>query len=221
MNNRLLKFASIGKKVTMGIAGLFLILFLLVHLGINLTLMRPDGGEWFRAASGFMGSNYLVKVFEIVLGAALFLHMILGVILWLENRMSRPVRYFRTNRSDTSFMSKYMLHTGVVIAVFLVIHFINFYFVKLGIVEPPAGVDTHDFYTMAMLLFTNPVYSIIYIVALILMGFHLNHAFQSAFQTFGLNHNRYYTLIKRVALVYAIAVSAGFILIPVFYLIKY
>ncbi|HRZ42763.1 MAG TPA: succinate dehydrogenase cytochrome b subunit [Bacteroidales bacterium] len=221
MNNRLLKFASIGKKVTMGLAGLFLILFLLVHLGINLTLIRNDEGEWFRAASGFMGSNYLVKVFEIVLGAALLLHMILGVILWFENRMSRPVRYFRTNRSDTSFLSKYMFHTGVVIAVFLVIHFINFYFVKLGIVDPPPGVDTHDFYTMARLLFTNPVYSAIYIVALILMGFHLNHSFQSAFQTLGLNHNRYYTLIKRMALVYAVVVAAGFILIPVFYLIKY
>ncbi len=220
MNNRLLSIASIGKKVTMGIAGLFLILFLLVHLGINLTLLRPDGGEWFRAASGFMGSNYLVKIFEIVLGVALLLHMLLGAILWVENRMARPVKYYRTNRSDTSFMSKYMIHTGIVVFVFLIIHFVNFYFVKLGFVEPPPGVDKHDFYVMAELLFTNVTYSVIYIIALIILGFHLNHALQSAFQTFGLNHNRYYTLIKQVAMVYAIIVAAGFILIPVFYLVK-
>jgi succinate dehydrogenase / fumarate reductase, cytochrome b subunit len=221
MNNKILRFASIGKKVTMGIAGSFLILFLLVHLGINLTLLRDDGGEWYRAASHFMGSNYIVKVFEIVLGMALLLHMCLGVVLWLENRMARPVRYFRTNRSNTSFFSKYMIHTGVIIFVFLVIHFMNFYFVKLGIVSPPEGVDPHDFYTMTRLLFANTTYSVIYIIALVVLGFHLNHALQSAFQTFGLHHNRYYNTIKAAALIYAVVVSTGFILIPVYYLIVF
>lgn len=218
MSNTMIRMASIGKKVTTGIAGLFLILFLLVHLGINLLLLKPDEGAWFIAASHFMSSNYLVKIFEVVLGLAFLIHILLGVLLWFQNRMARPEKYYRTNRSDTAFMSKYMLHTGVIVAIFLGIHFMNFYFVKLGFVSPPDGVDTHDFYRMAELLFTNTYYSVIYIIALVVLGVHLNHAFQSAFQTFGLNHNRYYTLIRRAALVYAVVVSAGFIVIPVYYL---
>lgn len=218
MSNTFFQVASISKKVTMGIAGAFLILFLLVHLGINLLLLRPDGGAWFNDASHFMGSNYIVKVFEVVLGFTFLLHIALGVILWVQNRMARPSRYFRTNRSETAFMSKYMLHTGVIVFLFLIIHFMNFYFVKLGIVLPPEGVDKHDFYHMAELLFTNSYYSIIYIISFLVLGIHLNHAFQSAFQTFGLNHNKYYGVIRRASLLYAIVVAGGFIVIPVYYL---
>jgi succinate dehydrogenase / fumarate reductase cytochrome b subunit len=218
MSTKFLRIASISKKATMGIAGLFLALFLLVHLGLNLLLLRPDGGEWFRAASHFMGSNYIVKIIEIVLILSFIIHILIGVILWFQNQVARPKRYFRTNRSDTAFMSKYMIHTGVIIFMFLIIHFMNFYFVKLGIVAPPEGIDSHDFYTMAGLLFTNVYYSVIYIIALTVLGVHLNHALQSAFQTFGLYHNKYYVAIRRISMIYAVIVSLGFILIPLYYL---
>ena len=218
MSTNFIRIASISKKATMGIAGLFLALFLLVHLGLNLLLLRPDGGEWFRAASHFMGSNYIVKIIEIVLILSFIIHILIGVILWFQNQVARPKRYFRTNRSDTAFMSKYMIHTGVIIFMFLIIHFMNFYFVKLGIVAPPEGIDSHDFYTMAGLLFTNVYYSVIYIIALIVLGVHLNHALQSAFQTFGLHHNKYYVAIRRISMIYAVIVSMGFILIPLYFL---
>ncbi len=218
MSSNFFRIASISKKVTMGIAGAFLILFLLVHLGLNLLLLRPDGGEWFRSASHFMGSNYIIKIIEIILMLAFLIHIMIGVILWFQNQMARPRRYFRTNRSDTAFMSKYMIHTGVIIFLFLVIHFMNFYFVKLGFVKPPPGINAEDFYTMAGMLFSNPYYSIIYIIALIVLGIHLNHSLQSVFQTFGLNHNKYYTTIKRVSLIYAVVVAGGFIIIPIVFL---
>jgi len=219
MGNKTIRAASITRKVTIGIAGAFLLMFLLVHLGINLLLLRPDEGDWFKAASHFMGSNYLVKVFEVVLLLAILIHIAMGILLWFQNRKARPQRYFRTNRSDTAFMSKYMIHTGVIVLLFLIIHFMNFYFVKLGIVKPPPGVvDPHDFYTMAALLFSNVYYSVVYIIALVVLGIHLNHALQSVFQTFGLHHNKYYTLIRRVALVYAVVIAGGFIAIPLYYL---
>jgi succinate dehydrogenase / fumarate reductase cytochrome b subunit len=218
MSRSLFRLASISKKITMGLAGVFLLLFLLVHLGINLTLMRCDEGEWFNAASHFMGSNYVVKVFEIVLLLAFFVHILIGVLLKFQNWRARPVRYSKVNSSETAFMSKYMFHTGVIVFVFLILHFINFYFIKLGFVEPPIGIDKHDFYQMAKLLFTDTGYSLIYIVALIVLGVHLNHAFQSAFQTFGMHHNKYYGAIKRAALIYAIIISLGFISIPVYFL---
>jgi len=218
MGSTFFQVASITRKVTMGIAGLFLMMFLVVHLGINLCLLRPDDGEWYRAASHFMGSNYVIKIIEIMLFLALLVHIVLGVVLWIMNRMARPKRYYRTNRSDTAFMSKYMFHTGVIIAVFLVFHLFHFFYVKHGVVAPPEGVAKDDFVTMAALVFTDIWYSAAYIIALIVLGFHLNHAFQSVFQTFGLHHNKYYVPLRRTALIYAVVIAGGYILIPVYYL---
>ncbi|NTW31130.1 MAG: succinate dehydrogenase cytochrome b subunit [Bacteroidetes bacterium] len=219
MSITLLKFSSITKKITMSLAGLFLVVFLLVHLGINLCLLRNDGGDWFNAASQFMSSNYIVKVFEIVLFGCILLHITVGVILTLQNWAARPIGYYKPNRSETSFFSKYMIWTGLVVFLFLLIHFMNFYFVKLGIVPVPEGAaDKHDFYTMAINLFSTPLYSIIYIVLIAIIGVHLNHAFHSAFQTLGLNHNKYNYVIKLAATVYSIIVCGGFIVIPVYFL---
>ena len=112
-----------------------------------------------------------------------------------------------------------MIWTGLIIFIFFLIHFMNFYFVKLGIVPVPDGAaDKHDFYTMAINLFGTPLYSIIYIVLIAVLGFHLNHAFHSAFQTLGLNHNKYNCALKSVATIYSIIVALGFIVIPVYFL---
>lgn len=219
MSNTLLTYSSITKKIVMASAGLFLAVFLLVHLSINLTLLRDDGGKWFNDASHFMSTNYIIKVFEFVLFGGFLIHILIGIILTLKNWASRPVGYYKTNQSKTSFFSKYMIWTGLIILTFLAIHFMNFYFVKLGIVPVPEGInDRHDFYHMAGRLFSQPLYSYLYIFLMLLLGFHLYHAFQSAFQTLGLNHNKYNSTIKLVALGYALIVSIGFAIIPIYYL---
>ncbi|MFH0867069.1 MAG: succinate dehydrogenase cytochrome b subunit [Bacteroidota bacterium] len=219
MNSTLLRFSSITKKIAMACAGFFLIIFLMVHLGINLTLLRGDEGQWFNDASNFMGSNYLVKIFEIFLFLGFFIHIIIGIILTLQNWAARPVGYHRANRSKTSFFSKYMIWTGLIIFIFLAIHFINFYFVKLGLVPVPEGAaDKHDFYHMAINLFQLPLYSAIYIILIILLGLHLNHALQSAIQTLGFNHDKYTPAVKAFSAIYAIIIACGFIIIPVYFL---
>lgn len=219
MSSTLLKLSSITKKIVMACAGFFLVVFLLVHLSINLTLLRNDGGEWFNAASNFMSTNYIVKAFEIVLFLGFLIHIIVGILLTLQNWSARPVGYNRPNRSKTSFFSKYMIWTGLIIFIFLAIHFMNFYFVKLGLVPVPDGAaDKHDFYTMAINLFAQPLYTVIYIVLMILLGFHLYHAFESAFQTLGLNHNKYNYTIKTIAVLYAIIVPLGFAIIPLYFM---
>jgi succinate dehydrogenase / fumarate reductase cytochrome b subunit len=211
----------------MALAGAFLMVFLLVHLGINLFIIpfTENHKEIFREAVSFMTSNPLIKIMEIFLFGAFIIHFIVGLVLQIQNWMARPVRYKKEGWSHTSFFSKFMIHTGIVIFIFLVIHMMNFYFVKLGITEPPAGsmrvVDDHDFYSMAFNLFTNKTYSIIYIVLLILTGFHLNHAFQSAFQSMGLNHSKYTPFIKALGDFYSFAVPLGFISIPLYFLIYY
>ena len=221
MSEHILKFSSITKKIWMALLGIFLMIFLVVHLGINLCLLRDDGGRWFNDAAHFMGTNYVVKVFEVVLFAGFILHILLGLILQIQNWMSRPVRYQVTNRSRTPFLSKYMIYTGGIVLFFLVLHFFNFYFIKLGWVSNPnlTAEGEPDFYVIAGQLFAMPMYSILYILLFIGLGFHLYHAFESAFQTLGLNHKTYTPAIELAARIYSVLIPLGFIIIPVYYLI--
>ena len=206
----------------MALLGGFLMVFLLVHLGINLCLLRDDGGKWFTDAAHFMGTNYVVKVFEVILFAGFIFHILLGIILQIKNWMSRPVRYEITNRSTTPFLSKYMIYTGGIIFIFLIIHMMNFYFIKLGWVgenAPRFDDGEPNFYVIAQTLFQVPAYSILYICLFIVLGFHLNHAFQAAFQTLGLNLKKYTPAIEMAGLIYSIIVPLGFIIIPFYFLI--
>lgn len=141
---KFIKFASVTKKITLAIIGIFLMLFLLVHAGINLCMLRSDGGEWFRAAAHFMGTNYIVKVFEVVLFAAFVLHIVLALILQIQNWKARPVRYRFPNRSNTAPGSKFMIHTGILVIIFLILHMFNFYLVKTGTVEGKYMVEFKD-----------------------------------------------------------------------------
>lgn len=220
MNSSLTRFSSIGKKIWMSLLGLFLMVFLIIHLGINLTLLRDDNGDWFRAASHFMGTNYIIKILEVVLMAGFLGHIILSFIVQIRNWMSRPVRYEVTTKTDTPFMSKYMIYTGIIVLIFLWIHFMDFYFSKYGLVDAPKleGGEP-DFYSMAASLFSQPLYSGIYIVLMVVLGFHLYHAFESAFQTLGMRHQKYYSTVKVFGIIYSIVIPLGFIIIPVYYLI--
>ncbi len=218
MGTKAFIYSSVTKKIVMAVAGLFLISFLMVHLGINLLMLRSDGGVMFSEAVHFMTTNFLIKIFEVVLFGGFLIHIIFGIILQVYNWIARPDRYKVEGFSHTSFFSKYMIHTGAVIFVFLAIHFTNFYFIKLGLVDPPVGVAPHDFYTRAMLLFSSDFYAVLYIVLMVFLGFHLQHAFQSAFQTLGLAHSKYTPVIKAIGTIYAIVVPAGFVLIPVYFM---
>lgn len=219
--------SSITKKVTTAIAGLFLIIFLMVHLGINLFILpiTENHQEMFTAAAHFMGTNWVVKVFEIVLMGAILLHVILGFILQFQNWAARGQQYKVRSKSTTSFMSRYIIYTGIMILLFLAIHFYNFYFIKLGLVSAPelaniAHPQEEHFYELAVYLFTNEIgYSILYMVAFIFLGIHLNHAFQSAFQTLGLNHKKYTPAIKNIGKIYSIVIPIGYIIIPLYYMI--
>lgn len=205
----------------MAFLGLFLMIFLVVHLGINLCLLRDDGGAWFTAAAHFMGTNYIVKVFEIVLFAGFIFHVAIGIILQVQNWMARPVRYMVTNKTYTPFLSKYMIYTGGIVLIFLIIHFINFYFIKLGWVSNPnmSPDGEPDFYVITQKLFAMPGYSILYILLFVVLGFHLNQAFQAAWQTLGVNHPQYNKCIQQFGTFYAIVVPLGFIIIPIYFLL--
>ena len=212
------KLSSITSKVIMALAGLFLVVFLLVHLGINLMLLADDGGRSFSAAATFMGTNPVIRLFEVVLFGGFLLHMVFGVLVSIRNRFSRPVRYQHKSLSETSPFSKYMFHSGIIVFIFLVLHFIDFYFIKIGLVAPPAGIERHDFYHRTLVLFADKGYSAIYMVGFLFLGLHLNHAFQAAFQTIGLNHNKYIESIRVASSLYSIIVAGGFMVIPIWFM---
>ena len=170
-------FSAISKKFVMALAGLFLLLFLPIHLGINLMLLKDDP-EPFNNAAHFMATFPLVKAVEILLLLAILIHVVYGLILQIQNWYLRPVRYAVRNKSETSTFSKFMIWTGGAVLIFLVIHFFNFYFMKLGLVDG----EPENFYSVAYDLFRIPGYVILYWVCFILLGFHLYHSLHSAFQ---------------------------------------
>jgi len=104
-----------------------------------------------------------------------------------------------------------MIWTGAVTLIFIVIHFFNFYFIKLGLVPG----DPEDFYTVAHNLFKIPAYNYIYLACFVLLGLHLYHALFSAFQTVCLNSLVWTPYIRVVATIYAIVIPAGFALISI------
>lgn len=194
----------------MALAGLFLISFLPVHMIINLMLLKSDP-EPFNKAAHFMANFPLIKIAEIILISAIIIHISWGVFLQIMNWLARPVGYVSGNKSQTSFFSKFMIWTGASILTFLVIHFFNFYFIKIGLVQG----NPEDFYSVAHQLFKIPVYNYIYLVCFSLLGLHLFHAISSAFQTLGLNHRIWTPVVKIFAWIYAIVIPIGFAFISI------
>lgn len=203
-------FSSISKKFVMALAGLFLLTFLPIHLVINLMLLKSDP-EPFNEAAHFMATFPLVRIMEIVLIGAIIIHIAWGIFLQIQNWLARPIGYVSGNKSETSFFSRFMIWTGASVFTFLVLHFFNFYFVKLGLVPG----NPEDFYSLAHSLFKVPAYNYIYLVCFTLLGLHLYHALSSAFQTLGLNHRIWTPVVKFISLIYAIILPAGFAYISV------
>jgi len=211
--------SSIGKKLLMSLAGIFLIIFLLVHMGLNLLLIIYEDPMVYNKVAHFMSSSILIKIFEIILFGGFLLHIIYALILQIQNWIARPSRYNKTNYSNTSFFSKFMIHTAAITLVFLVIHFMDFYIkAKLGhaseiIVD---GVIYHDFVSEVIDKFKILPFVIFYIAAFIFLGFHLMHGFQSAFKTLGMDNRKYTPVIQVLAIVYCSIIVAGYSIIPVF-----
>ncbi len=201
----------------MSLAGLFLITFLLVHLVLNLLVIINEDPMVFNKAAHFMGTNILIKIFEFVLFGGFLLHIIYALILQLQNWIARPKRYHKISKSETSAFSRWMIHTAVIILVFLVIHLADFYFkAKFGHAQEIIvnGIHYHDLAAMIIAKFKIPGYVIFYIGAFLLLGFHLIHGFQSAFKTLGLNDRKITPVIQIIALLYTVFVVGGFTAIP-------
>lgn len=216
--------SSIGQKFIMSITGLFLMLFLLVHLTINSLLLFGDG-QLFNEAANFMSSNPLMKVIEPILALGFIVHIIYAGYITLKNQMARPKRYKVYNKTKATWVSKNMFILGGFIFIFLVIHLANFFWkIKFGTVGTVhlEGQELHDVYGLVAGIFKEIWwYDVLYVVGAIFLFLHLTHGFWSAFQTLGWNNDKWICRLKTISYIYAIIVAGGFAFIPIFFLVKY
>ncbi|MGE0090660.1 MAG: succinate dehydrogenase cytochrome b subunit [Bacteroidales bacterium] len=218
--------SSIGQKFFMSITGLFLMMFLLVHLTINSLLLFGDG-ELFNIAANFMSSNPIMKVIEPVLAIGFILHIFYASYITLKNMMARPFKYKVANKTEVSWAAKNMYILGGLIFIFLVIHLSNFFWkVKFGtisIISYDGGeTELHDVYNLVAGLFkTWWWYDVIYILGAVFLFLHLTHGFWSAFQTIGWDNDMWIKRLRVLAYVFAIIVAGGFAFIPLFFMLKY
>ena len=204
--------SSIGKKFIMSFTGILLIIFLIIHLLGNLSLFAGENA--FNTYAGTLEKfKPLVRVIEVLLTIIFVLHIYNAVYLWWTNRIAKTKLYAVNARSkETNIFARTTIQTGSIIFIFLVIHLKTFWYASNF-----SSTDV-NLYKLVTGWFADPVYSYFYIFAMILLGFHLNHGFQSAFQTFGWNHKKYFRLVQIIGTLYSIIVAVLFATIPVYFL---
>jgi succinate dehydrogenase / fumarate reductase, cytochrome b subunit len=219
--------SSIGRKLTMSLTGLFMILFLVVHLLGNFQLLHDDDGEAFNKYTYFMTHFPLIKMISYGLYFFIVVHTIQGLALWSANRKAKGQTYaVKTRPPGVTWASGNMALLGTLILAFLIIHMAQFWGqMHFGDMATKAykdfaeGEPIKDLYSLVAETFKNPLMIVLYVVGQAVLAFHLWHGFQSAFQTLGVNHPKYSPAIKLVGMAYAILIPLGFAAIPIiFYL---
>lgn len=205
-------YSSIGRKMLMALTGLFLCVFLLEHLYGNLLLYKLDQGKAFDEYTQSLTGNIIIRTIEYILFAAIIIHILDGLMLTLSNRKARPLGYKVNRQSQNStWFSRNMGLTGSIIFVFLVIHLREFFFAhRFGGEKELMSVSVAEAFSAAW-------YSALYIVSMVLLGVHLNHGFQSAFQTLGINNHKYMSVLKYAGAAFATIVMVGFASFPVIF----
>jgi succinate dehydrogenase / fumarate reductase cytochrome b subunit len=209
--------SSIGKKLIMGITGLFLVLFLVVHCFLNALIFMNDGGLTFNMGAHFMAGNWLIRAGEIVLFVGLIAHIYQGARLSFQNQAARPVKYaVNDGKANSKWYSRSMGLLGTLLAIFLIVHLANFWVVSRFTGIPTLDANGHeDLYAVMKETFSNVWIVILYVLAMASLCYHLLHGFASAFQTLGWNHKKYNVLVRNLGIWYSIIISVVFAAMPV------
>jgi succinate dehydrogenase / fumarate reductase cytochrome b subunit len=206
--------SSVGTKLLVGLTGLLLFAYLLLHLAGNLLVFA--GQETFNQYSHMLISNPLVVPVEIGLLGVFLLHVYKTVTMWLRNRGARPVGYQKKtwagHTSRKSLSSTTMIWTGLITLLFVGVHLQQFKFgawYQIG--DPPI----RDLYRTEAEVFTSPLWAGGYVFCVVLIGFHLRHGISSAFQSLGVDHPVYTKRLMAVGTILAVLIAAGFAVIPI------
>jgi len=212
--------SSIGKKITMALTGIFLIVFLVVHCYVNANVFFSNGEENFNRAAHFMGSNILIRIMEIGLFAGFILHIAQGYMLTIGNQGKRSSKYAVTAGNKTStWYSRSMALLGTLILLFLIIHLVHFWVPSRfgGLTDVTYdGHIYHNLYGKMKDIFSQEWVLVVYLLGCFSLAWHLLHGFQSAFQTMGWNHKKYSSLIQSMGVGFSVIVPLVFALMPLF-----
>jgi len=206
--------SSVGTKIIIGLSGLFLVLYLLIHVGGNLLVFL--GPQVFnKYAYNMEVRNPTLPILEIVILVGFLLHIYKTVTMYLANKAARPVGYAKKERagytSRKSLASSTMIFGGLWLIVFLVIHVKAFRFSPE--IEWPGG--GRDLYKQEMEVFTNPLMTAFYVVSMLVVGSHLWHGASSAIQSLGLTHPRWTPRVLVAGKILAVLIAGAFIVIAV------
>jgi len=204
--------ASIGKKLLMALTGLGFCGFLLVHLSGNLTIFR--GASAFNTYAERLHSlGPLLTLAELGLLLSALVHIGTGLLLFIENRRARPVRYaVKKSAGGQTFGAATMPYTGLLVLAFVILHLLNFTFVD------KSGTTIFDIMSRK---FSSPLYVFLYITAVAIVAIHIRHGFWSAFQTIGANHPNYMVLIQSAGWVVSLGVGIGFGTLPLYISLRF
>jgi succinate dehydrogenase / fumarate reductase cytochrome b subunit len=207
--------SSIARKVAMALSGLFLVFFLLQHFTINFTSIFS--ADTFNELSHFMGTNPLVQfALQPVLIFGVVFHFVMGFVLEIKNRNARAIKYAKYNGgANSSWMSRNMIYSGVVILAFLGLHFYDFWVPEIvhKYVEF-APEDPTRYYSELLHKFESPIRTGLYALSFVFLALHLWHGFASSFQSVGFN-NKYSVAATKFAKAFAIVIPVGFIIIAI------
>lgn len=209
---------TIGRKVAMGLSALFLMVYLLIHVGTNLTAVFS--ADVFNEVSNFMGTNPLVQwVLQPILFFGIIFHFMMGMYMERKNRVARPIKYVKNNTAaNSTWSSQHMAITGLVILVFLIIHFIDFWFPEMNHKYYHVGAMTEfngtTYYGRLMDKFSELWRVVLYCVAFVLLSLHLLHGAGSSWQSIGIS-NKFINRTQKVWIWYAIVVPLGFVFIAI------
>ncbi len=221
-NSALIK-SSLARKYWMAASGLFLIIFLTQHFTINfLSVFSEDA---FNNASHFMGTNPLVQfIAQPILLIGVLFHFIMGFVLEIQNRKARSQKYAHNSpAANSSWMSRNMIITGIMVLLFLGLHFYDFWIPEIktkylnGDMSGLSADGSYRYYEELVHKFVDPIRVGIYILSFIFLSLHLLHGFQSAFQSLGARHPKYTPLVKKLGNLFAIAIPLGFIVIALYH----
>ena len=214
---------SVARKVAMALSALFLILFLIIHLAVNLTSVISE--NTFNELSHFMGTNPLIQfAMQPVLLAGVIFHFVMGFVLEIQNKRARgSEKYYAYNGgANSSWMSRNMIITGVMILLFLGLHLwdfwvgeMNYKYIQFN--EP----NPTRYYHELIEKFHDPLRVGMYVLCFVFLCLHLLHGFQSAFQSMGWKDDARKKLISQVGNWYSYIICGGFIFIALFHYIKF
>jgi len=212
--------SSIGRKYAMALSAMFLLIFLVMHLSVN--LLSIFGETAYNNASQFMGYNPLIQfLMQPVLMVAVIFHFVMGFILEIRNNRARPVKYaMNKGEANSTWMSRNMIITGAVILAFLALHMYDFWYHEMNYKYIEGlPVKENRFWEDLHGKFSNLWRVVLYVIAFVLLGLHLAHGFQSSFQSIGARHPKYTPFIKGFGNWYSVLIPLGFIIIAVYHFV--